>query len=448
MADAELGCARRYANRLLADLGAPLSLAADPEIHPARRWAQCGAMALTGYPDGPPQMCPVALASYADGIVAALGAWRPDSPVTQLDGAGLLGERAALAQLRRAGNASAAGGCRLLPARDGWLAVSLPRRADWELLPAWLQAGPIDDWAGLAAALVERATGECLGRARELGLPVAPLEHRREADPVRWCRQEQYGGRPPAASAVRPLVVDLSSLWAGPLCSHLLNLMGARVIKVESVTRPDGMRQEGTGFYDLLNAGKASVSLELPAPQAVRQLRRLLARADIVIEASRPRALRQLGIDAQELMNENPALTWVSITGYGRQEPQGQWVAFGDDGAVAGGLSQVLWDSSGRPMFAGDAIADPLAGLHAALAAWTSFAAGGGRLVSLALCDVIAHGIQFAALGDAAAAAARAAAWGAQLAVADIAAPRARVLTQRAPALGADNEEILAAVPG
>ena len=84
-------------------------------------------MALTGYPQQTPQMCPVPLASYADGILAALGELRPHSPVSHLDGAQLLGERAALGGYRRGGDIAPGGSCRLLPLEDGWLAVNLAR---------------------------------------------------------------------------------------------------------------------------------------------------------------------------------------------------------------------------------------------------------------------------------------------------------------------------------
>ncbi len=436
--------ASAYANRLLADLGVPLRLSVRAEPHPGRRWAQCGAMALTGYPDEAPQMCPVPLASYADGIVAALAQLRPCSAVAQLAGAQLLTERAALAGYRRGGDVAAGGSCRLLPLADGWLAVNLARTTDWQLLPAWLEAGVIPDWATLGARLRSHRVAECLERGRLIGLALAPL--RPEPCTVSWCRERYRNrfARPERPAA--PLVVDLSSLWAGPLCAHLLHLMGARVIKVESSARPDGMRQAASGFYDLLNAGKASVALDLEQPRARAQLRQLLLSADIVIEASRPRALRQLGIVAEEILEENPAVTWIGISGYGREEPGANWVAFGDDGAVAGGLSQVLWDCTGRAMFCADALADPLTGLHAALAAWGSFVQGGGRLLSLALADVVAYAIGCAALGEPAARRARAREWSRQLSGADIAAPQARLIPSHARALGADTTEILSAL--
>ena len=130
------------------------------------------------------------------------------------------------------------------------------------------------------------------------------------------------GEAPPLA---RPaVVVDLSSLWAGPLCTRVLADLGATVIKVESDRRPDGARRGPLAFFERLHRGKRMVSLDL----AGSELRELLADADVVIEASRARALRQLGIHAEELRPQ----VWLSITGYGREVDR---VAFGDDAAAA-----------------------------------------------------------------------------------------------------------------
>ena len=442
MAQVELHYASAYAQRLLADLGAAASLGTpQAETHPALRWARSGNMALTGYPDGVAQMCPVPLASYADGIVRALAALSPGSPLQELDGARLLAERAALLSYGRAGQAAPGGSCRFMRAADGWLALNLARESDWELLPAWLEAGPMRAWSEVATVLEGRAVAAAVQRGRLLGLPVAPLESPRRRG--LWCAEHVRSEAVRRARSGTPLVLDLSALWAGPLCTHLLQMMGARIVKVESRARPDGMRRAAGGFYDLLNAGKQSVALDLDLPGGRAQLRALIAQADIVVEASRPRALRQLGIVAEEILTAHPGLTWIALSGYGRSEPAAGWVAFGDDAAVAGGLSQVLWNCSGRAMFCGDAIADPLTGLHAALAAWVTFSQGGGRLLSLALSEVVAFGVHCAALPDVAAERARYAEWAGRVGPADIAAPQARVLTARARDLGADTAQVL-----
>ncbi|RMF21944.1 MAG: CoA transferase, partial [Deltaproteobacteria bacterium] len=186
----------------------------------------------------------------------------------------------------------------------------------------------------------------------------------------------------------RPLVVDLSALWAGPLCAHLLGLAGARVIKVESTGRPDGARGGPAAFYDLLNAGKESVALDFRNTDHLRVLERLIERADVVVEASRPRALEQLGIDAEHVVRSRPGLVWVSITGYGRDEPMRNWCAFGDDAAAAGGL---VAGSTDRPLFCSDAIADPLTGMHAAAAAVAAWRTGRACLLDVAMARVAAY---------------------------------------------------------
>ncbi|MCP5001102.1 MAG: CoA transferase, partial [Hyphomicrobiales bacterium] len=156
-------------------------------------------------------------------------------------------------------------------------------------------------------------------------------------------------------------------------------------------TRPDGARHGHARFFDLLNARKQSVALDFDSSSGRRCLQELLKRADIVIEASRPRALRQLGVEAETLVREDPGKVWVSITGYGREEPMANWVAFGDDAGVAAGLSREMDRVHGAPVFVGDAIADPLTGLHAAAAALAAWQKGGGVLLDISLQGVVAH---------------------------------------------------------
>lgn len=438
------GVAFDYARDLLRTLGAEVDARPGPAAeHPALAWAHCGLMALTGAADGEPTLCPLPLAACADGVIAALDAIaaRP----LPLRGAWLLGERAAAAGHRRAGATAPGGSCRLLRTADGWLALNLARTDDWSLLPAWLETDALRDWDEVAAALLDASANRLVERGRLLGLAVCAMEA--PASPVSWYtplhRASDAGTE---ARARTPLVVDLSALWAGPLCGHVLQQLGARVLKVESARRPDGARQGPRDFYDLLNADKASVALDFQSPQGRAQLRQLLCRADIVIEASRPRALRQLGIDAEELIDENPALTWISITGYGREEPQAGWIAFGDDAGVAAGLSHTLYTLTGQALFCGDAIADPLTGLHAALLAWSSFVSGGGNLLAVALRDVVAHCARFDAPVSTQALHERQRHWREHLRMAGVAAapPRLRTPVRPARALGADTRAVLA----
>jgi crotonobetainyl-CoA:carnitine CoA-transferase CaiB-like acyl-CoA transferase len=162
-------------------------------------------------------------------------------------------------------------------------------------------------------------------------------------------------------------------------------------VKVESTRRPDGARRGPSGLFDLLNAGKRSVALDFASTDGRRDLERLIRSADVVVESARPRALRQLGIDAERIVAETPGLSWLGITGYGRTAPEADWVAFGDDAAAAAGLVAAM--GVDPPIFAGDAIADPLTGLHAAVAALASHRAGGGRLLDVSLVGATRHAL-------------------------------------------------------
>jgi crotonobetainyl-CoA:carnitine CoA-transferase CaiB-like acyl-CoA transferase len=151
------------------------------------------------------------------------------------------------------------------------------------------------------------------------------------------------------------------------------------------------MREGDPRFYELLNQGKASVVLDFNDASDRQALLSLIASFDIVIEASRPRALNQLGIDAPWIVRTTPGLVWVTITGYGAQGEAAQWVGFGDDCGVAGGLSAALRAASGRTGFVGDAIADPLTGIHAALAAWEVWRSRRGGRIGVTMTHVVAH---------------------------------------------------------
>ncbi len=386
--------ARDYAAHLLSTLG--VVGASVPEAnshHPAVTWAMSGAMALTGNSGGPPRMCPVALASYAQGVVMGLSSLAEAPLPASLDGARLLGERAAIAGYRRNGSISAGGTCQFVEASDGWIAINLARSDDWAMLSALCGERINPDWSHLASAIRDRNADDLVEVGRELGLPIAQLGV--PASSECWFEIVSQPARAVAKRRSHPIVIDLSSLWAGPLCGSLLTLMGARVIKVESVRRPDGARFGPIKFFDLLNSGKESVALDFSTAAGREDLGRLIASADIVIEASRPRALRQLGISAETFTEQNPGLVWLSITGYGRKGEESQWVAFGDDAGVAAGLSAIVSQNRRRPIFCGDAIGDPLTGLHAALLAWSRWRKGHGGIMSIALRDVVAHCISY-----------------------------------------------------
>ena len=342
-------------------------------------WAASGAMMLTGHPGRKPDASPAPAFGLLGRVCDLLGKITGVCP----DPAALLTARAGPRGFRRAGRVSANGTTRLLRAADGWCAVTLSRPDDVAAVPAIIGSihVPDDPWSALQSAARGMTATALADRAQLLAVPAAPL-------PQPGCRGTSVVVPPtdfPAGRALSgALVVDLSAMWAGPLCGHLLAKGGARVIKVESRTRPDGARADSR-FFGRLHAGQRLVTIDFGSAAGRAELAGLLTTADIVIEASRPRALAQLGL-APDRLDRPDGQVWLSITGYGRGDPAK--VAFGDDAAVAGGL--VGRDEDGDPVFCADAIADPLTGVCGAYAAATAYANTTGSLIDLSMRDVAA----------------------------------------------------------
>jgi hypothetical protein len=265
---------------------------------------------------------------------------------------------------------SVGGSCYLMLTSDEqWVAINLARPEDHELLgiffPTTLQSEDKINVSLLRFQVRQCPANMLIEFAIDVGLPIAALDevtnkYSLDELPITVQQFDKHLDLTPR-SQLR--VVDLSSLWAGPLCSHLLQRCGYAVTKVESRHRPDGARFGNPNFFAELDDGKDHVDIDFHSEHGINQLRKLIANADVVIEGSRPRAMQQLGIDAEQIVCEAQPRVWLSITGYGRSGEAGQRVGFGDDCAVAGGLVAQTPDG---PQFLGDAIADPISGLVAA----------------------------------------------------------------------------------
>jgi CoA-transferase family III len=336
----------------------------------------------------------IPLSGWADRQLRALADATGAPGIAALTGGGLLGERAALNRFCVPGVVSAGGGCRLYAARGGYVALSLARPDDRALLPALFGDADLnpDDDSAIAARMAASDAPSLVARGAELGLAIA-AEQEVLPSPA-W--EITCPGLPTERTKSRtPLIIDLSALWAGPLATHLLQLAGATVLKVESPARPDAMRSGDPAFFNLLNQGKASIALTLREQGGRAALVALIRKADIVVEASRPRALLQLGIDADALVAESGGLVWISITGHGVRRGAANRIGFGDDCGVAAGLSAALRATSGTTGFVGDAIADPLTGITAARVAWDHWVSGTGARITFSMSGVVA-----AALAD------------------------------------------------
>ncbi len=329
------------------------------------------------------------LAGWAKAQLEAIRALAGTPALDGLSGAQLLGERAALNGFSIPGRRSAGGGCHLYDTIDGQVALTLARADDRDLMPALFGDATIESDSDIVTAFATAQTNAIVTQGRQLGLAIAAID---EVPASPACRLRVTGGARPKRDRP-PLVIDLSALWAGPLAGHLLELAGAQVVKVESRNRPDRMREGDPLLFARLNQHKANVAIDLRDTEDRAALIALIRRADMVIAAARPRALAQLGIDADALVRDVPGLVWVTITGHGADGEVAHWIGFGDDCSVAGGLSAALREASGRIGFGGDACADPLTGLHAARQALAQWHKGTGAHLLLSMSAVVAEAI-------------------------------------------------------
>ena len=266
------------------------------------------------------------------------------------------------------------GHSRLVRTRDSWIAVSLARRDDIELLPAWLGvAFDAEPWESLVSAAAQRSADDLLASAVTLHLPVArvgealPLDRPRLID----------------GAIGNTNILDLSALWAGPYCGGLLAEAGHRVIKIEGPDRPDPTAQHTPELDARLNGGKERLSLALDGPELLS----MINNARAMITSARPHALARLGLHEERVFARNPDLLWIAITAHGWRGDAAMRVGFGDDCAAAGGL--LRWEEE-RPHFIGDALADPLTGIMAATLALEALEGQKAGLIDIALARTAA----------------------------------------------------------
>ena len=267
------------------------------------------------------------------------------------------------------------------------MALNLARADDLDAMPAWIGRDleePVWDAVAEHAATITAAEGVAL--AQLLGVPaavaIAPEEF--EGPSVTVDAHDAPVGSPRDPV---PTVVDLSALWAGPLCARLVGAaLGARVLKVEHIGRPDGARAGPPAFWRSLNGAKEERHLDLGTTTGRAELAAVLSHAKVIVSAARPRALANLGLDPAQ--HAARGAIWVSITGYGLTGDRADWVAFGDDAAVAGGLA-VVGGTYEAPEFVGDAVADPLAGLAAAVVAVRLARARRAGVVDVSMAGVV-----------------------------------------------------------
>ena len=268
--------------------------------------------------------------------------------------------------------------CRLVEAQDGWLAVSLARDDDLRSVPAWTGCALDDEpWQAVRAYAAQTTCAAALEDAQLLHLPVARCSEAKL--PQQDGLSASVGRRDKVLKAI-----DLSALWAGPLCGALLAAAGVDVTRIQCPTRPDPTQNAAPILHHWLNGQKRSLSMALDDPQLLGAI----ADADILITSGRPHALARHGVTEEALLALNPALIWVAITAHGGHGDAAMRTGFGDDCAAAGGL--ISWEK-GMPQFIGDALADPLTGLEAALSVAHAVESGHAGVIDIALSQTAAR---------------------------------------------------------
>jgi crotonobetainyl-CoA:carnitine CoA-transferase CaiB-like acyl-CoA transferase len=197
-------------------------------------------------------------------------------------------------------------------------------------------------------------------------------------------------------------VLDMTTFWAGPSCTHFLAMLGAEVIHLESVSRPDGTRLiagipitedqwwEKSPIFAALNTNKKDLTLDLQTPRGRELLRRLISTCDVIVENFTPRVLDQIGLDFAAVQAARPGAVMVRMPGFGLDGPWRDNPAFAYAIESASGLSW-LTGYPDRPPYEPYSIGDPNAGVHALngllLALEHRRRTGQGVLVEAAMVD-------------------------------------------------------------
>jgi formyl-CoA transferase len=194
-------------------------------------------------------------------------------------------------------------------------------------------------------------------------------------------------------------VLDVATLFAGPLAATLLGDYGADVVKVEHPVRGDPVRNHGASkdgvplWWTMLSRNKRAVTLYLGAPEGQALFRRLVADADVVIENFRPGTLERWGLGPDVLLADNPRLVLARVTGFGQVGPLAGRPGFGTLAESMSGFAAITGQPDGPPTLPPFGLADGIAALTTAFAVLAALRAreqtGRGQVIDLAIIEPI-----------------------------------------------------------
>lgn len=225
-------------------------------------------------------------------------------------------------------------------------------------------------------------------------------EHYRSAPPR--SRASGTGARPDAGPFSGLRVLDLTTFWAGPSCTHLLAMLGAEVIHIESTGKPDGTRLiagipatepqwwERSPIFSALNTNKLGLTVDLRRDAGRQILQKLVATADVIVENFTPRVLEQIGLDFDTVRRLRSDAILLRMPGFGLDGPWRDNPAFAYAIEAAAGVSWLTGFPDRNP-YEPYSVGDPNAGVHALnallLALEQRRRTGEGMLVEAAMVD-------------------------------------------------------------
>jgi len=194
------------------------------------------------------------------------------------------------------------------------------------------------------------------------------------------------------------VVLDVATLFAGPMAATLLGDFGAEVIKVEHPVKGDPVRHHGHAkdgvplWWKVLSRNKRTVTLDISKPEGAALLLRLASTADVLIENFRPGTLERWGVGPERLHDVNPRLVVARVSGFGQKGPYARRPGFGTLAESMSGFAAMTGEPSGPPTLPPFALADGIAGQAAAnavlMALYHRDARGGsGQVIDLAIIE-------------------------------------------------------------
>ena len=183
------------------------------------------------------------------------------------------------------------------------------------------------------------------------------------------------------------LVVDVTELAPGPLCTELLADLGASVIKVERPTG-DPLRKMIPGAFECLNRNKKSIALNLKKDDEKTKLFKLIEKANVFVENYRPYVAQRLGVGYEQVKLINSDIIYCSISGYGQNGPYSKWPGHDINYCAVSGLSNISGDPEGPPdIGAGVPIADYSSSLFACISILSMLCARKGGYLDVSMTE-------------------------------------------------------------